>query len=253
MDARGLQLTVLVINTLLGFSCYSQIPQYFIERQGDHRVVRSDSGWAGRDVGFHAYDNYRSPFLPPPDTGMTLLRNQIQIGAAEIGDDVNLVGGYPSLASDWGFSIWNSSATQTLTDLEVTLRLYTADRTILGFEHWYQSGGFVPPNGKAVFRTSGGSILRDNIPTREHMFMTIQFSNTLNYDISQIGVLWGGPVTTGSSSSNIYNFTTGQVIDLGGNGDRNLGFFVDTIEAPAPSALLAAAAAAPFALRRRRN
>jgi hypothetical protein len=230
--------------------CRAQLQSFVLEQVGDCRVARSNANsWSNRDIGFHAYDSWRGT----EEGGITSFTGRMRVGGAEFGDDINLVGGYPSLVSDWGFSIWNSSSTQSLTDLEVTVRLYTADRGLLGFEHWYQSGGFVPPNGRALFFTSGGSILRDNIPTREHMFMTIQFSNTLNYDISQIGVLWGGPVTTGSSSSNIYNFTTGQVIDLGGNGDRNLGFFVDTIEAPAPGALLAAAIAAPLALRRRRT
>ena len=230
--------------------CNAQLQSFVLEQIGDSRVARSNANaWSNRDIGFHAYDSWRGT----EEGGITSFSGQIRVGGAEFGDDISLVGGYPSRISDWGYTMWNSSQTQSITDLEVTVRLYDSDRNLLGLEHEFQTGAPIPPGVRAALFTSGGSILRDNIPTREHMFMTIQFSNTLNYDISQIGVLWGGPVTTGSSSNNIYNFTTGQVIDLGGNGDRNLGFFVDTIEAPAPSALLAAAAAAPFALRRRRN
>jgi hypothetical protein len=68
-----------------------------------------------------------------------------------------------------------------------------------------------------------------------------------------MGALSFGPITFGNSSQYIRNMTTGQLIDLGANPQTNMGFFIDTIPVPSPSAASLFAASSLLALRRRRT
>ncbi|MDX2146184.1 MAG: hypothetical protein SFZ23_01580 [Planctomycetota bacterium] len=88
------------------------------------------------------------------------------------------------------------------------------------------------------------------IPTSSTMYMSVQFSELVGGDMSGVGTLSGGPITTGSSSTFIQNFTTGQSIDLGPN--NNLGFFIDTVPIPAPGTGVLVFVSVLSARRRRR-
>ncbi len=214
------------------------------------RVV--ETGASPQSFGFHSYDNWRfQGAIPPLDPGITIPTGTVQIGGNEVGDDVNLVSWQPSRIVDHAYTMMNYSVSQSITAIQVSFRFYSLRRTLLGEATYTTSGYTIPPGGAAFIYSDGGSDMHWFLPAEESMFMTIQFSNAVNYDVSQMGLYFGSPVTTGSSSRFIENFTTGQTTDVGeGN---NLCFFIDTIPVPGTSSLAIMLGALPLSLRRRRK
>lgn len=249
-----MQVRILCLVPFVALSQLAHAQQISVLREsgsGDSRVREVASDIAPASYGFRSYDNWRYPNAGPPlDSGITRMTGRLQTGGAETGDDVHLIEWQPSRVSDWAYTMFNFSTTQDITVLQIAIRLYDSQRRLICEEAWWSSGAPIYAGTGARIFTDGGSELRNLLRTEESMFMTIQFSNTVGYDVSQIGLLVGTPITTGSSSRFAQNFTTGESIDLGE--DNNLGFFIDTVPIPTPASASIALIAAPLALRRRR-
>lgn len=194
------------------------------------------------------YDNWSDPF----NFGRTVLDRTLRVGGDEIGDDVNLRRFTPGIIDSYGWSVANLSSTQTLEQVRIRFRFYNRDSGALIAT---DTVGFLdPPINIApltsnIFRFAPGSVSFLNLAAAERMYMTMQVVDIVGIPLSDFGVLYGGPITTGSSSSLIRNFTTGQDIDLGPG--KNLGFLVSvTIPTPASASLLLITAT--LATRRRR-
>jgi hypothetical protein len=198
-------------------------------------------------TGDQSYDNWRSSSEGGETSLLTRFNN---VGTQEIGDDLVLSNCSPSFVNDLGFTLVNGSRTQGISRYRSTFRFYDENLTLLGVVSEVVNTIF-PPFGAASIFTSGGYFRPFNIPTAPRMFMTTQYTEVIG-DNSLVGLLYGGPVTTGSSSRFIRNFTTGQQIDLGGE-DQNLGFFIDTVPIPGPGALTVMAVAMGVVGCRRRR
>ncbi|MDX2146777.1 MAG: hypothetical protein SFZ23_04580 [Planctomycetota bacterium] len=193
-----------------------------------------------------SYDNWRDPVVG----GQTRLTETLRIGGDEVADDCILQNWSPGFVNDIGWTIANMSETNTLTVFRATFRFYDDSGALVGTDTSLYFLPLQPQRAGLIFSTSG--LLRPlNIPTTERMFISIQFSDAVGFDVADFGLLYGGPITRGSSSSFITNRTTGQQIDLGtGN---NLGFFIDTVPIPAPGVPAAAVLLAIAGGSRRRR
>jgi hypothetical protein len=197
------------------------------------------------------YDNYRDPGAPElEDRGNTVLLSAFRVGENEVGDDLQLVDPGAAIVSDMGFTFVNMSPTDTATSFRFTHRFYDENLVLLG-QFSARLGGSFPPNAGARFTTRGGVLTGFHIPVAERMFVTTTYSDIIGIDPNDVGVRYGGPVTIGSSTQFIRNFTTGQQIDLG-DANQNLGYFINTIPIPAPAASITIAFAGLLATRRRR-
>jgi hypothetical protein len=107
------------------------------------------------------------------------------------------------------------------------------------------------PGESALLFTGPESYLGRNYLLPEQFMFTVQFSQFANYDINNIGVLTGGPITDGTSSNFARDRTTGQNIDLG-NQYSNIMFYIRTQPVPSPSSAALLATSSLLALRRRR-
>ncbi|MDX2146810.1 MAG: hypothetical protein SFZ23_04750 [Planctomycetota bacterium] len=188
-----------------------------------------------------SYDNWRPP---------TLFPNRVVSNGAELADDIQVASWQPnSYVADIGWTLYNSGPT-TITRYRRTLRFYDGQGTLLSTSSGVVRGNFGPGTG-AFFSTSGGSFLQAEILITPQMFLSVQYSEVEGGRAEDLGVLSGGPITLGSSSNFIYNFTTGQQIDLGPN--NNLGFFIDAVVVPAPAGAPLLAVGVLAMARRRRD
>jgi hypothetical protein len=194
------------------------------------------------------YDNWRGPF----NFGFTVLDQTLRVGGDEIGDDVNLRRFTPGIIDSFGWTLANLSSTNTITNANFRFRFYNRDNGALisslttGF---FDPGINLAPLTGSQFRFIPGTLSFRNLGVTERMYMTMQVVDIIGIPMADVGVLYGGPITNGSSSSLIRNFTTGQDIDLGPG--KNLGFLV-SVTVPAPGAAVGVFALSLFASRRRR-
>jgi hypothetical protein len=194
------------------------------------------------------YDNWTAPL----DNGVTVLDQTLRVGGDEIGDDINLRRFTPGIIDSFAWTVANLSSTQTMENVSIRFRFYNRDS---GSMISTLTTGFgdpplnVGPLSSNTYRIAPGSLSFFNLAAAERMYMTMQVVDIVGIPLSDFGVLYGGPITTGTSSSLIRNFTTGQDIDLGPG--KNLGFLVSvTIPTPASASLLLITAT--LATRRRR-
>jgi hypothetical protein len=194
------------------------------------------------------YDNWRGPF----NFGFTRLDQTLRVGGDEIGDDVNLRRFTPGIIDSFGYTIANLSASETLVDVNIRFRFYNRDSGALisSFDRGFGEPSLnIAPMTNSIRRFAPGALTFFNLAAAERMYMTMQVVDIIGIPLSDFGVLYGGPITNGSSSSLIRNFTTGQDIDLGPG--KNLGFLVSvTIPTPASASLFVITAT--LATRRRR-
>jgi hypothetical protein len=204
-------------------------------------------------TGDRAYDNWRFPGASDPRyRGQTSLPHKLRIGPDEVADDAFLVSWSPSIINDVAWTYSNMSLTQSITVYRATIRFYDNKFRLLGEDSALYSGQTTPPGSSTRVSTDGGFFQQYNFPTTQHMFISIQFSDMVNFDVNDVGILYGGPITAGDSSRFIRNLTTGEQIDLGDTPQANLGFFIDTVPIPTPSGVVALSAAATTLTRRRR-
>jgi len=247
----------LLMICFLGLSCSQSnasdvgVLTYRTEASGVRVLESSSAGDAYPTSGMRAYDNWRYPGGDPP--GQSLIGERLTMGNIEVGDDLILANWQQSKVNDIGWSLCNNSATGTLSFFGATIRFYTDSLVLLGTDTATYSGQNFRPGARALVQSSGGFYGRFNIPTNQEMYMSIEFFGTVGVDPQEVGVLFGGPITFGNSSRYIRNMTTGQLIDLGADPQANLGFFIDTVAVPAPSAASLLAASSLLALRRRRT
>jgi hypothetical protein len=203
-------------------------------------------------TGDHAYDNWRFPDPDPEFNGQTFLTERFVIGTDEVADDAVLVNWQPGIISDLGWTYHNHSTTQSITSFRATFKFYDSHDALLGVDSATYSGQTIRPGGSAMVYTSGGFYEGFQIPTSEHMYISIQFSEMVDFDVNDVGILYGGPITAGDSSQFIRNLTTGEQIDLGDIPQANLGFFIDTVPVPAPGSLVVLGVWAGVLTRQRR-
>jgi hypothetical protein len=230
------------------------IPTYRMQRQADGSrtlVLVNEDSRPSPAAGDRSYDNWRGPSFSPP--GVSRLRGDIAISGQEIGDDIFLDNWQPSVINDVGYTLWNSSTTGTLTAYRLCLQFYDSDLSLLGVDEAWHVGATLAPGGRAKVFSDDGFYRGFNIATASVMYMSMKFTSAIGIDSSEMGALSFGPITFGNSSQYIRNMTTGQLIDLGANPQTNMGFFIDTIPVPSPSAASLFAASSLLALRRRRT
>lgn len=246
----------LLIICILGLSCAQSdasdvgVLTYRIDASGVRVLETTSAGDIYPATGTRSYDNFYSPAGNPP--GQTLLTGEIAIGDFEYGDDVGLRDWMPSKVSDIGWTIYNGSASGSLTSFGMSLRLYDSSLNLLATDSAFYGGYVFPPGTGARVRSTNGFYSSRNIATQQAMYISVDFYSPTGVQVEDIGVLYGGPITFGNSSQFARNMTTGQLIDLGVDPQANLGFFIDTI-VPAPSSAGLYAGTSLFALRRRRE
>ncbi len=232
---------------------WADINQYTFEVEADGRrrlVVADSSTDLGPATGTRSYDNWRDPTATPP--GQSFLTRTLALGAIEYGDDLQLANWTPGKVNDIGWTFYNSSTTSRITSFGATIRFYDSGLNLLGVDSAIYFGQTWNPGARALTYTNGGAYRNMNIYTRESMFMSVSFFSVVGGLDSDMGVLYGGPITFGNSSRFARNMTTGDLIDLGASPQANLGFFIDTV-VPAPAAASLLAASSLLALRRRRT
>ncbi|MDX2146811.1 MAG: hypothetical protein SFZ23_04755 [Planctomycetota bacterium] len=233
MQKSYMRVALLLIVSTFSTLSMAQVQSYVRTIAPDGEWVMTPTGQATDPAGpplpiVRAYDNWRSP----SSGGNTLLIATVRADADEIADDVGIVNWQPqTFVADLGWTLYNFG-TRTITRYRTTIRLYDAESNLL-FTSSGVSSSSIPPGLGVKFATSGGAYLGANIPVSPGMFMSVQYSEVQGPSAADLGVLSGGPITLGSSSNFIYNFTTGQQIDLGPN--NNLGFFIDAVVVPAPA------------------
>ncbi|MDX2146909.1 MAG: hypothetical protein SFZ23_05255 [Planctomycetota bacterium] len=194
------------------------------------------------------YDNWT-----PPLPGRTVLNSVLRVGRDEIGDDLNLTNYQDGFIDGMGWTIANLSTTNQITSYRERLTWIDRDTSqILGSVTY---GGEplrepIPPGARFRVDIPSSSV---RVPVRPRMYFTIQYFDVVGASVDDIGLLYGGPTTVGSSSRFIRNFTTGQDIDLGGS-NQNLGFYIRVRPIPAPGVCAAGLFAfGALATRRRRS
>jgi hypothetical protein len=246
----AITLLVMVLSSIVRAD---DIPTYRMQRQADGSrtlVLVNEDSRPSPAAGDRSYDNWRSASSSPP--GVSRLVGQIALNGNEFADDLLLSNWQPSIVNDVGFSLWNH-ATTTMQAFYLRLRFYDDSLNILGIDEGWYSGAVIGANGKAKFFSDDGFYAGFGIPTRSVMLMSMEFVNAIGVHPADLGALTGGPITFGSSSQYIRNMTSGQLIDLGASPQTNLGFFIDTVPVPSPSAASLFAASSLLALRRRRT
>ncbi|MDX2148019.1 MAG: hypothetical protein SFZ23_10900 [Planctomycetota bacterium] len=221
-------------------------------REGDQWIIRMDqtsSPQAGPGT-VMMYDNY----TPTNFGGQTTLTTVISVGGDEYGDSVNLANYQQGIIDSAGFTLVNNSTTSNITAMRVEFKWYNADDNAF-------LGGFILNTGFAEPRLPGSQALIEgdigtlrflNIPLAPRMIYTTKYLEVFGgANLSDVGMLYGGPVTVGSSDRFIVNRTTGQQIDLG-SADQNLGYFIRGFVIPAPGSVLVLTSLGLFASRRRR-
>ncbi len=200
-----------------------------------------------------AYDNWRFPGWG----GQTSTRGATRIGGQEVGDDLILTDATDGVVNDIGYSIANVAAVGggSLSGVGIHFRFYDGVTNELMYTDsaYYTFVGFVIRPGEVGRGFFEGGFFRSfGIQTRAQMYLTMQFYDPAGLGIEDLGLGYGGPINTGSSSSLFRNFTTGQNIDLGADPQNNLLFFIDSVVVPAPTVCSVIATSSLFALRRRR-
>ncbi len=226
------------------------IERFWREPDGSRRSEIIEDFPIGPAVGLHAYDNWRGPSRG----GVSLFPrgvSEFPIGTAEIGDDLQLITSGPAEVNDIGFSYMNASATSVITHFRSTVRFYNQDLQLVGTDEFDHNLALQPGIRVATF-TDSNFYRGYHIPVSSLMYMSVQFTNIVGAGPGDMGMLVGGPITTGNSSQYLRSMGTGELIDLGTSTQRNLAFFIDTVSVPSPSAITALAAAFSFTLRRRR-
>jgi hypothetical protein len=243
--------------TALLMGCFARasasVQKYTYETQSDGRrrmiAVEHESD-VQPATGARSYDNWRFPGWNPP--GQTSLFGTLALGTVEYGDDLQLAGWTPGKVNDIGWTFYNSSSTSRITSFGAAIRFYDDQFGLLGTDSAIYFGQTWGPGTQALFFTDGGRFRALNIYTRPSMYMSISFFDVVGGLDSDMGVLYGGPITIGNSSQYARNMTTGDLIDLGANPQANLGFFIDTV-VPSPSSLSLITASSLFAFRRPRR
>ncbi|MDX2146798.1 MAG: hypothetical protein SFZ23_04685 [Planctomycetota bacterium] len=196
------------------------------------------------------YDNYTSPFFG----GHTRLLSTFSVAGDEYGDSVQLANYQQGVIDSAGFTLVNNSTTNSITAMRVEFKWYDANNnsSLGGF---VLNAGFaepVLPRERTLIEGDIGTLRFLNIPLAPRMIYTTKYLEVFGgASISDVAMLYGGPVTVGSSDRFIVNRTTGQQIDLG-SADQNLGYFIRGFVIPAPGSVLVLTSLGLFAARRRR-
>jgi hypothetical protein len=201
-----------------------------------------------------AWNNWTTPLWPYfGGPGRTNIGPPLIIGSHEVGEDMQLVPGTGGIWSDRGYTIYNGSASEIVTEFRQTFRWYSMSGSLLyTFTLLVGFSDPLRPGESALIFTGPESYLGRNYTLPEQFYFTVQFSQFTNYDVNNVGMLTGGPITDGSSSHLARDFTTGQSIDLGDQ-YSNIMFYIRTRPVPSPSAASLLAASSLLALRRRRT
>ncbi len=226
------------------------VERYWRDTDGARRFELVDDSSTDPAAGQHAYDNWRGPNRG----GVSLFPrglSEFPIGTAEIGDDLYLIPTGPSTVSDIGFSYMNASTTSVITHFRSTIRFYNHDLLLVGIDAFDHDLALQPGVRVAIFSDSY-FYLSYNIPVTSLMYMSVQFTDIVGAGPNDMGMVVGGPITTGNSSQYLRNFTTGEPIDLGTTEQKNLRFFIDTVSVPSPLSIAGLLAGLGTCLRRRR-
>ena len=218
-----------------------------IERlpDGTARTALDDSAWQSRTPDFKLWDNWSWI----PQGGRTVINGVQRIGGDEVGEVCYGVSGGAGRIADIGFSIFNLSSTGTLTRFRETFRIYTLDGTLVHTISDLVGTFDAPGTGETVYFGAGALTgFEGSVP--QNFMLTLQYSEVVGIDISDIGVQYGSPISFGTSPSYSLNRTTGQQLQLPG-GDHFL-LMLHTDAVPAPGVLATLLAASPCVLRRRR-
>jgi len=253
---RSISKFIIFLTAIVFVTISQSVPAQVILREaevnGQRQLhVASDADQRVDPAAVRAYDNWRYP----GGGGNTSTRGQIRTGVQEVGDDLQLMSGAAGIVNDLGWSVAHTGSTGALSALRVIKRFYAADSLALLFtdDAFYNFVGVtIRPGESAIIFSNGGLYRGLNIPALERMYFTLQFSDPVGMEVADLGIGYGGPINTGSSSSLIRNFTTGQNIDLGTDPQNNLLFFIDSVAVPAPSAAAVLGCGSLLALRRLR-
>ncbi|MBU6412554.1 MAG: hypothetical protein KGS45_03705 [Planctomycetes bacterium] len=199
-----------------------------------------------------SYDNWRGTNRG----GQTVRRGALTTGSSEYGDDLVFASTETVRLSDLGFTVANLANSGSITGFDLRIRIYSAttmEVLLDDFANYVLIGGGIDPGRAGYVFSEGGFFFGTNTIISTPVFITTQVTSVQGIDLSQVGVGYGGPINTGSSSSLIRNFTSGQNIDLGADPQNNLLFFIDSVVVPSPSSVSLLAASSLLALRRRRK
>jgi hypothetical protein len=187
---------------------------------------------------FVAYDNHTDPRFG----GRTLPLGSLRTGGDEIGDDLGTLLDGPSFLDSAGYSITNYSATTPIQRIWFTLRWYAADgQSLLGAVPLvieYENNPILPGSSR-ISRFVDGGFSQLDIRLESAMFMSMQFTQVRGPELSDLGMVVGGPITLGDSTRFARDFTTGQIFDLGASPQLNLVFLVKTFDVPSPGTTIA--------------
>ncbi len=225
-----------------------EIYKYFRGSDGSRIVEQVFADELQPQTNFHAYDNWRDSFFGGETNEA---RGIYRAGAAEIADDLVLVTRGPSLITDIGFSIVNTSFT-TITRYRVTHRFYNSERVLLGFDSFTIDDAPIQPGPGVAFYSDGGFYAPFGIVVPPRVFMSIQVTDVVGADSGSIGAFFVGPRTLGYSSQFAYNFTNGATINLDSSDQTNMQFFINTQDVPAPCATVVLLSGLVVSSRRRR-
>ncbi|MDX2148431.1 MAG: hypothetical protein SFZ23_13005 [Planctomycetota bacterium] len=196
------------------------------------------------------YDNWT-----PPLPGRTVLNSVLRVGGDEIGDDLNLTNYQDGVLDSMGWTLVNTSSNDDIVSYGFRIRFTDSNTGEVFVDRTYPATPLptpIPPGARLRSSFPFGSQLSFQIPVRPRMYFTIQYFDVVGASVDDIGLLYGGPTTVGSSSRFIRNFTTGQDIDLGGS-NQNLGFYIRVRPIPTPGAVSFALLSLGLATRRRRS
>ncbi len=177
----------------------------------------------------------------------------LRIGSHEVGDDLDLINN-PGILSTMYTSVANlDQQNRDITQTTTTNRWYDRDtgELLLSFTFTQYYALPVAPGASYRVRADDGfwSFLNLQLPSR--IYFTEQETDVVGAGPESIGRIITSPITLGSSSNFIRDFTDGIDIDLGPN-QVNLCYAVRSTPIPAPATAGAMAASLLISLRRRR-
>ncbi len=191
-------------------------------------------------------------WLKPDQGGATNYLGIVPTGFDKVGEDMLGRSQLGGVVSDIGYSIANLSSNRSIRFNRITYDFWTLDGVLIASrsrDEFFASA--ILPGQLARISFGPNQFRNFNVVVPDHFYMTVQRESFDGVPESAFGVMWGSPITVGSSTRFYRNFTTGMSIDLG-SAQNNLTMYVKTDPIPSPSSASLLTASSLLTLRRRR-